>query len=106
MKTNLYMSHLSIASWNVQGLKGVSYNKLDDPDFIQEICKHHVIGLVETHCAPGTNVTVPGYISYQACRHKSDNKAHGGIAILVRNELRPGIKFYHASTNEIGLQPI
>jgi exonuclease III len=101
MWNNLYISHLSIASWNVQGLIGKSYNKLKDPSFLQELKKHHVIALIETHCTTDTSITIPGYYTHQVCRPKSNSKAHGGIAILVRSELRAGIKFYHATTNDI-----
>ena len=101
MNSSHYISHLSVGSWNVQGLKGSSYNKLDDPTFIKEISKHHVIGLVETHCTHDSDLTVPGYCSYQACRPKSGNKAHGGVVALVKTELKKGVKFYPARTNDL-----
>ena len=40
---------LSIASWNGQGITSKIFNKLDDSIFINELQKHHIIGLQETH---------------------------------------------------------
>ena len=94
---NIKISHLSIASWNVQGLKA----KLNDPCFITEVKKHHIIALVETHYDDNTQLALEGYCVYQVNRAKSGHKAHGGIAIFVKKELRPGIKFYPAQSNDL-----
>jgi len=95
---NLYnISHLSVASWNVQGLG----SKVTDQTFLNEIRKHHILALVETHCTSDMHIAIEGYYTYQVNRSKTGNKAHGGIAFIVKNELRPGIKFYSAQSNDL-----
>ncbi len=96
-----YISHLSIATWNIQGLKGNTFNKTDDMDFMSKIGKHHIIGLTETHCIPSDNIVIPGYHAFQASRPKTKNKAHGGVAIIVKETIRPGVKFFKGESNDI-----
>ena len=97
----VHISHLSIASWNVQGLLNKEGIKTEDPFFVNEIKKHHIVALQETHSVSYMSIIVPGYYSYQVSRPKSGNKAHGGIAILVRDDLRAGVKFYPAEISDI-----
>ncbi len=85
----------------MQGLKGSSYNKLQDQSFLDEIYKHHIIGLTETHSSPGEDITVSGYTTFQSNRQKSKQKAHGGLAFLVHNDIRPGVRFIPGSSNDI-----
>ena len=93
-----YLSHLSIATWNIHGIKSKELNKLDDTTFIDEIRKHHIIALQETHCTPDSFIHVDGYHTFQVNRPLSGNKAHGGLAFLVKNELRRGIRLISGST--------
>ena len=100
--TKLYnCSYLSVSSWNVQGLRSNELNKLNDPEFLNEIKNHHIIGLCETHSSADQHINVDGFFTFQINRPKSGNKRHGGIAILVRNEIRQGVKFYAGKTNDI-----
>ena len=96
-----YKFYISIASWNVQGWKSKDFHKTDDPDFLDEIKKHHIIAIQETHCAPNTYFQVPGYYVHQVNRKLSGKKAHGGIAFLVKNELKNGIKFINTTSNDM-----
>ena len=89
---------MSVASWNIQGLGNAMCRKLDDNTFINEISKHHIVGLQETHATVDTQIVVNGYHSCQVVRPKSKNVSHGGIAILVKNELRKAVKFYQSPT--------
>jgi exonuclease III len=101
MKYSNIITHLSIASWNVQGLISKETNKIDDPNFIHEIQKHHIIALQETHTTSDMYINVPGYYTYQVSRPHVGRKAHGGIAILVKNELRAGVRFLSAETTDL-----
>ena len=102
MKTNLYnCSYLSIVSWNVQGIRSLEMNKMNDPLFLKEIEKHHIIGLCETHSDANTHINVDGFSAFQINRDKSGKKSHGGIAILVRKEISSGVKFLKARTNDM-----
>ena len=85
------VSHLSVATWNIQGLQSNLSDKLRDRRFLAEINKHHIIGLTETHCSPDDSVKVPGYHTYMICREKSRQKAHGGIAFMIKDELQSGV---------------
>ncbi len=93
-------SHLSIATWNIQGIRNTSLDKTVDEDFINEIKPHHIIGLTETHCSPGELLSVPGYHAMLSCRNRSHTKAHGGIAVLVKNEIRKGIKLIQGNSQD------
>ena len=93
MKSYYNLSHLSIASWNVHGLG----KKASDPKFLKEINKHHIIALVETHGSDDKPIAIEGYYAYQVNR----SKAHGGIAFIIKKELRHGVKFYPAQTSDM-----
>jgi len=95
------LRHISIASWNMQGTGNSIMKKIDDPQFISEITKHHIIGLVETHTCHGNYIKINGYHTFQVNRPKSGNACHGGIAILCKEELRQGLKFFNSPTPDI-----
>ena len=69
-----YLSHISIASWNIQGIKSKYLNKTDDCNFNREIKKHHIVALQETHSSPDSNIQVDGYCSYRVSRPLSGKK--------------------------------
>ena len=72
-------SHLSVASWNIWGMK----KKLGNPYFDKVIKKYDIVWLVKTHCDNDIQIAWEGYYVYQANRTKNGNKCHGGIAIPV-----------------------
>jgi len=78
-----YLSHISVASWNIQGIKSKELNKVEDCKFISEIKKHHIVALQETHCSPNNYIQIDGYCTHQLNRPLSGKKAHGGIAFLT-----------------------
>ena len=94
MRSIRSISHLS---WNIEGLG----NKLYDKCVIDKIRKHHIVALLETHGNAHTHIAIECYYTYQANRPKSGKKLHGSIAILVKQELRPGIKFYPAQSSDL-----
>ena len=92
--------YISFASWNIQGISSKNLNKVHDPVFLKEICKHDVIALQETHCAPSDHIVIPGYVVHQVSRPLSGRKAHGGIALIVKKELKEGIKFIDSQSQD------
>ncbi len=96
-----YISHLSLATWNIQGTKSHSQNKLQDKSFRREVSSHHIIGLTETHCVAEDDIGISGFHAFQKCRPKTKNVAHGGIAVLVKNEIRPGVSWCDGGCEDI-----
>ena len=85
--------NIKLCFWNIGGLKSKTPNKLSDPIFLQHIYKHDIILLAETHVGYGEAVNIPGYHYFPICRDQSKNGRYfGGLAILYKNELKPGIK--------------
>lgn len=90
------MNSLRITTWNINGIsnKTLGYNKLQDREFIQSILKYDVIGLLETHSDETTVFNVEGYYSFSVNRQMNQKakRASGGIAVLIRNNLKTGIR--------------
>ena len=85
MKDNILCSKLKIQSWNIQSSKNQLFNKFDDPSFTRSLLEHDVVCLQEIRQA----VKVPGFRSF--CNTRPDEK-HGGVAILLKNELVGGFE--------------
>ena len=92
------ISEISIQCWNIFGifknLNGFSYNKLQDPQLIENTHKHHIFGLVETmHTADDVDsLQVLGYKCFQVCRKKRRfGRKHGGIAVFVHKSILRGV---------------
>ena len=97
-------SNLKIGCWNIQGLSSKSHNKIHDPTFLREIEGYDILGLVEIHTVQGENTTasIAGYETHYLSRPKHLKAKHGseGITILLKPNLRQGIKFTHAQNND------
>jgi exonuclease III len=93
--------HVSIACWNVHGIKTRTRNKLDDALFINEINQHQIIGLVETHSTDTNDIHCEKYYTVQVNRPRSGKKEHGGIAILVHNSIKKGVKFHYSESPDL-----
>ena len=80
---------LSIASWNINGL----YDKVHDDLFLNEICKHDLLFITETHLKNEEHINVTGYYTLHRNHHqiKSNGKIDGGIAMLCKDNLQKGI---------------
>lgn len=54
--------NVDICFWNVGGLKSKNNNKVNDPCFLQQIGKHDIILLAETHVGYDTctSINIPG----------------------------------------------
>lgn len=86
------MPVLRIASWNIHGLSS-SQGKLNDIDFINEVCRKDVVALVETWHSDSQGISVEGFDFFDKCAAKLSNRGRrsGGIIILYKYWLRKGI---------------
>ena len=86
-------SNLKITFWNIQGYKSrIVGEKLNDPDFISEVQKSDIIGLVETHIHEEIldKLSIPGFVLLKYKNRKKsikNNKAFGGIAIFTKHSI-------------------
>ena len=73
---------------------------------VQAIKGHHIIGLVETHCCPDDELTLPGFYSHRVDRPmaKRARKPAGGIAVLISDELKSCTKVIKMNQSVIWLR--
>ncbi|KAK3082441.1 hypothetical protein FSP39_009605 [Pinctada imbricata] len=97
---------LGICHWNIEGIKSSKSSKLDDPEFSKELRAHDIVALTETHAGPNDHVGLQGYTTFMATRskHKKARKHSGGIAILVKNNIKAEIEFHKTSADLIWLK--
>jgi hypothetical protein len=95
-KNNTYSftrANLSFCVWNVGGLISKSYNKIQDENFIKEIKDYDIVLLTETHLGYNSHINIENVKYYPICRSKfSKARFYGGLGILNKNNLRPGVK--------------
>ena len=91
-------AELWIQCWNIFGIfkniNGYSYNKLEDPDFIETTQKYKIFGLLETqHVAEDIDkLQIPDFKCFQVCRKKMKvGRKHGGIAVFIHKSILGGI---------------
>lgn len=98
--------NLSLVAWNVdclyENIGGTRTYKTSYPDFIKDVCKHDIICLVETPLESHEKFEITGYDVKMNCRRKSSNanKAYGGLAIAVRNNIVPFIEILPSNCTE------
>ena len=94
-------SIVSICSWNVGGLFSKNINKINDPDFLKELLPYDIIFLSETHTGYETKILIDGFQHFPICRPISSNsRYYGGLALLIRNSIRNGIKILKNTSSE------
>jgi exonuclease III len=95
-------SGISVASWNVQGLKTRTNSKLLDADFITNIVKHDIIFLSETHCNDSDNIDIDGYhiVVNHRVKAKKARKYSGGIIVAIRKDIRQGVKIVNLDVED------
>ena len=103
-KTYIHRTNLKIASWNINGVGGTNQDKLKDKKFIQEVQSHDIIALSETHCAKNKYVCLPGYYTYQSHISYPGKRAIGGIALLIRKSIKPGVHIVKDANDYIWLK--
>ena len=61
-----------------------------------------IVMLTETHCNNNDHFSLPGYSVHNQIRPKSPSarKHFGGISVLIKDNIRPGITFLPSSSSE------
>ena len=77
--------NISIMSWNIQDSIGDKTNKFETSEFLSILSPHSIMCLQETKI----QVKIEGHASYNSCRNGSRS---GGVCILVKNNIRKGVK--------------
>ena len=86
---------LRILSFNVEGLKP----KLDDPSFLKFIQGFDISILSETWKADTTKINIENFWDFSQVRPKHEKaiRHSGGITILAKHDIRPGIRLVENS---------
>ena len=103
----IFKQTLHIACWNINGYQIKGYNKYSDPVFINNICNKDIICLLETHCPLQESISLPNFTNVHLVRprNKKTNKISGGLSVLVKSDIKEGIKFLeHSNDNYIWLK--
>ena len=78
------------------------FSKLDDEETQTVLSKHDIVGLAETHCSYSDLLHLPGYTCHMNIRPKSPSarKHSGGISVLIKDQIRPGITYMPITNSE------
>ncbi len=108
MKKKCSYNFLKIGSWNIQGvyqkINGLKINKLEDPEFLTILNSHDILCVQETHCGQNDTPTdhISDFCSIPHCRKKSSNNRYfGGMLLLIRKNIRKGVKICFDKDPEI-----
>ena len=89
--TNTKKHSIKSLVWNINNFQTkISGNKLLDNDFLTLVDQQDIVALVETHAKKGVTMDIPGFCEpFRKDRPltKKCNKAHGGIAVFVKQDL-------------------
>ena len=95
---------LKIGCWNVQGLLNKNIDKTKDQSFLSAIEGFDILGLVETHTVTGQHddIHIAGYDTqlFHRPKHKKAPHGSGGIAILLKQSIKKGIKLSKSNNND------
>ena len=93
---------LNLLCFNVEGLGST----FEDPAFSDLITKHDICLLTETWKGDDTKIELPGFWDFHQIRpkHRKAFRHSGGISVLVKDQLRPGIKVAHNTEGFIWLK--
>ena len=89
-----------ICTWNIQGaIHKELGNKLDDSEVFNTIKENDITCLLETHADSNSNLDVQGYETTSVNKTKiwCCHKHLGGITILVRDEIKKGVKMIRSA---------
>ena len=98
------VNFLRIIQWNVEGINSTLYgNKLMNEQFQNTVLGHDIIALTETQCGEDTPVSLPGYYIFRSTRekHTQAKKYSGGIAVGVKNNIKPAITQVSSRSKDI-----
>ena len=97
---------ITFGGWNIDGLykreNKSRINKLDEEEIMNIILGTDIVMLVETHCNNNDHFSLPGYSVHNQIRPKSPGarKHFGGISVLIKDNIRPGVTFLPSSNSE------
>lgn len=74
----------SLIQWNINGF----YSKIIDLKLLINNLKPSITCLQETNLKPNHNVTMKNYQGYFKVRQTNPNRASGGVAVLVKNNIK------------------
>ena len=91
--------NLTFCSFNIEGLG----EKLEDEKFLKIIQKFDFITLVETWKPEHEKISIDRVYSYSKCRskHKRAKWHSGGITVLIKNDIRKGVKFFSSNSDRL-----
>ena len=98
----IFKQTLHITCWNINGYKVKGHNKYNDPTFLSNICNKDIICLLETHCPFDENIHIPNFsvVNLTRPKNKRTNKISGGLSVLIRTKIKPGVKFLEHTYND------
>ena len=83
------------------GLITEKYNKTIDPDLLSQFDNDYIVLLTETHVGCNNILTFDHFNYYPFCQDRSKNNRHfGGLGILIRKDIKKGVKFLNNGTSE------
>ncbi|NRB82080.1 MAG: endonuclease/exonuclease/phosphatase family protein, partial [Saccharospirillaceae bacterium] len=91
---NLNLLHSTILSWNIQSPASINGLKAEDDNFTKIIMKHDIVCLQEIR----QGIKIPGYRTFSNLRQVDK---YGGVGILYKNEISPGIQRIKNSIGDI-----
>ena len=95
-------TNLRLFDFNVEGLK----SKLEDTSFIKLVQQFDILVLPETWKRDTSKLDLEGFRDFSQVRQKHFNaiRYSGGIAVLVKNTMRPGVRLAEDSERFIWLR--
>ncbi len=99
--TTQYRNNLSILSWNIEGLFKGNLCKLDIPVINRLIKEFDIVCLSETWC--NFKFYIQGFETYVSSRdykHRNAKRESGGVAILVKDEIKKYVRKQISSSSD------
>ena len=95
-------STFKVLSFNVEGLNSM----LDEPSFNQLLAKHDICLLTETWKKDETKLNIEGFWDDSQVRpkHRKAFRHSGGVTVMVKHALKPGIKVIQKAEGFIWLK--
>ena len=92
-----YLSNIRSCSFNIEGLK----NKLEEKEFYDTFSKFDFITLVEAWLPDQYKIDIPNFYVYSKYRkkHKKARRYSGGISVVIRKDLKAGVKFFSSKSD-------
>jgi len=96
------IKRLKVLSFNVEGLT----SELEDPNFVDLLYNHDICLLNETWKSDDSKLNLPNLWDFSVVRqkHKKAGRNSGGVTVLCKEEIRPGVKVSSFSEGFIWLK--